>query len=62
MLELTVKLKSEDGERTYTHKHMVYEEITINGSNEDIQSYIKSAIKEFGEQPDSVIIQIRMTL
>ncbi len=61
MLELKIKLKSEDGERTYTQEFLVYEELTLNCPNEtELAPFIEEAKKKFGEHPDDVRISIKM--
>tara|TARA_R110000868_G_scaffold289309_2_gene549449 strand:- start:765 stop:956 length:192 start_codon:yes stop_codon:yes gene_type:complete len=63
MLELKIKLKSEDGERTYTQDFLVYDELTLNCQDEtELAPYIEEAKKKFGEHPDDVRITIKMML
>lgn len=62
-LELTVKLKDEDGERSFTLKKLVYEQLTLNLEgefpDEDLQPYIDEAIKQFGEEPSEIRLSIK---
>lgn len=62
-IELTVKLRSEDGEKSYTHKQLIYEPVLLNAEGKDpdiyLRQYIDDAIKQFGEEPDSIRISIK---
>ena len=64
MLELAVKLKSQDGERSYQHKHVIYHDLCINdGDNACLRPYIEDAKKIFAEEEiDEVNIVIKMTV
>jgi hypothetical protein len=65
-IELTVRLRSEDGEKSFTHKQLVYETIHLNCEGDDpdaaLKPYIEEAIKQFGELPDSVRVTIKKEL
>lgn len=63
MLELQVKLKSGDGERSYSLKEVVYEPLCLNqADNSDIVPYIEKALKAFGEPSEDVAVTIKMML
>ena len=65
-LELTVKLRSEDGEKSFTHKQLIYETLHLNceGADPDaaLRPYLEEALKQFGEKPESVKISIKKEL
>ena len=62
-IELSIKLISVDGEKSYVHKQLVYEQLLLNAEGEDpdiyLRPYIDTAIKQFGEEPDTVKITIK---
>jgi len=63
MLELQIKLRSEDGEKSYTQKWLVYEELTLNCEGEtEIEPYIAEALKKFGEPTSDVRVTIKKDL
>ncbi len=63
MLELCIKLKSEDGEKSYTQKWLVYDELTLNSPNEEqIAEYVEEALKKFGEETSEVKLTIKKEL
>lgn len=60
MIELTVILK--DTERTYRHKHLVYDAIVLSPSDNTIQDAVKEAEKIFGNEYDTAIIKASMVI
>lgn len=63
MLELSIKLKSEDAERTYTQRWLVYDELTLNSQDESqIAAYVEEAMKKFGEPASEVKMTIKKDL
>jgi hypothetical protein len=62
MLELKIKLKSEDGERTFEMKEVVYEVIELNSvDNADLMPFIEKAQRQFGEPSDEVLVTIKLS-
>ena len=61
MIDLTVKLKSEDGSRKYSKQFLVYDVVELNTpGDEGLQVYISETMKEWGdEKPDEVLVQIK---
>ena len=66
MLELTVKMKSEDGARSYSKKFLVYEQIVLNPSSneiDDLKPFVDETLEEWGnEKPEDVRISIKIIL
>jgi len=60
MMELTVKLKSEDGSRKYSKCFMVYEPFHINTPGDsDLDGFVSETMKEWGDDPADVSIVIK---
>lgn len=59
-VEITVVLK--DGDRTYRHKFLIYDEVLLSPECAIIRDCIAEACKNFTGQPDDVIIKASMTL
>lgn len=55
MLELAIKIKT--SERTQTHKHVVYEPMTLDREDKILAALVKEAVDKFGEEPDEVSIR-----
>lgn len=60
MIELTVVLK--DPERTYRHKNLVYEPVSLCPEDPTIQKYIHDAKLNFQGEPEDIIIKITMDI
>lgn len=55
MIELSIKLKT--SERTQTHKHAIYEPITLCYEDKTLASLVEESTKEFGEAPEEISIR-----
>jgi hypothetical protein len=60
MLELTVILK--DSERTYRHKFLVYESLTMTVDDPNIRHYIEEAKKNFDGEPEDIKIKTHLEI
>lgn len=60
MAELTVILK--DSERTYRHKFLVYEVITLAADDPKIIQCIEEAKKSFEGEPEEIKIKIHLEI
>jgi len=58
MSELTVVLK--DSERTYRQKFLIYSSYMVDAQNEQIQSCILEAKKNFVGDPEEIQIKIHL--
>lgn len=61
VLELTVSLKDSEGERSYSKKFLIYDQIVLNQDSTqtaDIDEMIKETIHDFGEHPDTCKVRI----
>lgn len=63
MLELTVKLKSDDGARKYSKTFLVYEQIVLNSTEvDDIKPFVNQTLEEWkDEKPEDIRVSIKMT-
>ena len=57
-IELTVVLK--DSERTYRHKNLIYQSITLDPTDPVILSFIEMAKLNFQGDPEDIIIKALM--
>jgi hypothetical protein len=55
MIELSIKVKT--SERTQTHKHVLYDPITLDKEDKVLQALVQEAIKLFGEEPEEVSVR-----
>ncbi len=58
--EVTVILKDE--EKTLRSKFLCYETYTVDPDNEILKDYIKQSLKTFGNQPEDIIVTIKMVV
>jgi hypothetical protein len=60
MTEITVILK--DSDRTYRQKFLMYEDYYPKESDPQIQSCIRSSLKNFQGEPESIQIKIHLEI
>lgn len=59
-IEITVVLK--DSERTYRHKFLIYEDVTMSRLDPIIQDCIREARLSFKEMPEDIVIKASMVV
>jgi hypothetical protein len=64
MMELTVKMKSEDGARSYSKKFLVYDQVVLNSNEiDDLKPFVDETLEEWGdEKPEDVRVSIKIML
>ena len=55
MLELSIKVKT--SERSQTHKHLLYEPITLSHEDKILVALVDEAVEKFGEEPEEVSVR-----
>ena len=56
MLELSIKIKT--SERTQTHKHILYDPITLSHEDKVLVALVDQAVDKFGEVPEEVSLRV----
>ena len=57
-VEVSVKVANDD--KSYVHKHLCYEPITLCMSDHQLSSIVQAALSEFKGNVDDVVIKARM--
>lgn len=55
MLEIAIKIKTAD--RTQTHKHLLYEPVTMSHEDKILAALIKEAVDKFAEEPEEISVR-----
>lgn len=59
-IELTITIK--DPERTYKHKFLVYEDVTLSLHDPVVEKCVKEAIEAFDGEPEDIVLRAMMVL